>query len=96
MAVFPLFYVLFSVSRNNLSVYVIFSPNVSQIGTENSTTWRSDFLVEYEGEGHNVSDPACPSLGPGVSVRECVFVCESTLGVSTLGGFVYTGGCVYM
>ncbi|GAA6105849.1 N-acetylglucosamine-6-sulfatase [Tachysurus ichikawai] len=38
------------------------------IGKENSTTWRSDFLVEYEGEGHNVSDPACPSLGPGVSV----------------------------
>ncbi|XP_053505758.1 N-acetylglucosamine-6-sulfatase [Ictalurus furcatus] len=46
------------------------------IGKENSTTWRTDFLVEYEGEGHNVSDPACPSLGPGVS--ECFpdCVCE--------------------
>ncbi|KAM9467435.1 N-acetylglucosamine-6-sulfatase [Clarias gariepinus] len=46
------------------------------IGKENSTTWRTDFLVEYEGEGHNVSDPTCPSLGPGVS--ECFpdCVCE--------------------
>lgn len=35
----------------------------------NSSSWRTDFLVEYEGEGHNVSDPACPLLGPGVSVR---------------------------
>lgn len=35
----------------------------------NSSSWRTDFLVEYEGEGHNVSDPACPVLGPGVSVR---------------------------
>lgn len=25
--------------------------------------------MEYEGEGSNVSDPACPLLGPGVSVR---------------------------
>lgn len=60
---------------------VNFFPNLSQIGKDNSTTWRTDFLVEYEGEGHNVSDPACPSLGPGVSVRVgvCthgwVFVC---------------------
>ncbi|XP_043940233.1 N-acetylglucosamine-6-sulfatase [Protopterus annectens] len=38
--------------------------------------WRSDFLVEYTGEGHAVADPYCPSLGPGVS--ECFpdCVCE--------------------
>lgn len=38
--------------------------------------WRSDFLVEYTGEGHATSDPHCPSLGPGVS--ECFpdCVCE--------------------
>lgn len=35
----------------------------------NSSGWRTDFLVEYEGEGRNVTDPACPLLGPGVSVR---------------------------
>lgn len=31
-------------------------------------TWRSDVLVEYQGEGRNVTDPTCPSLSPGVSV----------------------------
>lgn len=31
-------------------------------------TWRSDFLVEYQGEGFNGSDPTCPGLGPGVTV----------------------------
>lgn len=40
----------------------------------NSSSWRTDFLVEYEGEGSNVSDPACPLLGPGVSVRRETFV----------------------
>lgn len=42
----------------------------------NSSSWRTDILVEYEGEGSNVSDPACPLLGPGVS--ECFpdCVCE--------------------
>lgn len=34
----------------------------------NSSSWRTDILVEYEGEGSNVSDPACPLLGPGVAV----------------------------
>ncbi|XP_056878408.1 N-acetylglucosamine-6-sulfatase [Takifugu flavidus] len=45
-------------------------------GKVNSSSWRTDFLVEYEGEGRNVSDPACPLLGPGVS--ECFpdCVCE--------------------
>lgn len=47
---------------------------MSQTG-KNGTTWRTDFLVEYEGEGHNVSDPACPSLGPGVSVSVFGWVC---------------------
>lgn len=40
-----------------------------QEGKTNSSSWRTDILVEYEGEGSNVSDPACPLLGPGVSVR---------------------------
>lgn len=31
-------------------------------------TWRSDVLVEYQGEGGNVTDPTCPALSPGVSV----------------------------
>uniref|UniRef100_A0A4W5KL80 Uncharacterized protein n=1 Tax=Hucho hucho TaxID=62062 RepID=A0A4W5KL80_9TELE len=49
-----------------------------QEGSVNSTTWRTDFLVEYEGEGSNVADPACPLLGPGVS--ECFpdCVCEDS------------------
>uniref|UniRef100_A0A8C2KE73 N-acetylglucosamine-6-sulfatase n=1 Tax=Cyprinus carpio TaxID=7962 RepID=A0A8C2KE73_CYPCA len=47
-------------------------------GKGNSSTWRSDVLVEYEGEGRNISDPACPLLGPGVS--ECFpdCVCEDS------------------
>ncbi|XP_019753111.1 N-acetylglucosamine-6-sulfatase [Hippocampus comes] len=47
-------------------------------GKANSSSWRSDILVEYEGEGSNVSDPACPLLGPGVS--ECFpdCVCEDS------------------
>lgn len=45
-------------------------------GKINSSSWRTDFLVEYEGEGGNVTDKACPLLGPGVS--ECFpdCVCE--------------------
>ncbi|KAM7367342.1 hypothetical protein PAMP_015251 [Pampus punctatissimus] len=47
-------------------------------GKMNSSRWRTDILVEYEGEGSNVSDPACPLLGPGVS--ECFpdCVCEDS------------------
>uniref|UniRef100_A0A672P5I3 Glucosamine (N-acetyl)-6-sulfatase a n=1 Tax=Sinocyclocheilus grahami TaxID=75366 RepID=A0A672P5I3_SINGR len=47
-------------------------------GKGNSSTWRSDGLVEYEGEGSSISDPACPLLGPGVS--ECFpdCVCEDS------------------
>ncbi|XP_041111302.1 N-acetylglucosamine-6-sulfatase-like [Polyodon spathula] len=45
-------------------------------GKGKNVTWRTDFLVEYEGEGHNQSDPSCPALGPGVA--ECFpdCVCE--------------------
>lgn len=45
-------------------------------GKMNRSNWRTDFLVEYQGEGRNVSDTACPLLGPGVS--ECFpdCVCE--------------------
>ncbi|XP_048862688.1 N-acetylglucosamine-6-sulfatase [Brienomyrus brachyistius] len=47
-------------------------------GQGQNFTWRTDILVEYEGEGSNVSDPACPLLGPGVS--ECFpdCVCEDS------------------
>uniref|UniRef100_A0A3P8TQW0 N-acetylglucosamine-6-sulfatase n=1 Tax=Amphiprion percula TaxID=161767 RepID=A0A3P8TQW0_AMPPE len=47
-------------------------------GKVNASSWRTDILVEYEGEGSNVSDPACPLLGPGVS--ECFpdCVCEDS------------------
>nr|XP_033803923.1 N-acetylglucosamine-6-sulfatase [Geotrypetes seraphini] len=52
--------------------------------------WRSDFLVEYAGEGYPDQDPSCPKLGPGVS--ECFpdCVCEDALNntyacVRTLG-----------
>ncbi|XP_008399108.1 N-acetylglucosamine-6-sulfatase isoform X1 [Poecilia reticulata] len=51
---------------------------IMQQGKMNSSSWRTDILVEYEGEGRNVSDPACPLLGPGVS--ECFpdCVCEDS------------------
>uniref|UniRef100_A0A8D1FUQ3 N-acetylglucosamine-6-sulfatase n=1 Tax=Sus scrofa TaxID=9823 RepID=A0A8D1FUQ3_PIG len=39
-------------------------------------TWRSDVLVEYQGEGRNVTDPTCPSLSPGVSQCFPDCVCE--------------------
>uniref|UniRef100_A0A1A8ITC6 N-acetylglucosamine-6-sulfatase n=2 Tax=Nothobranchius kuhntae TaxID=321403 RepID=A0A1A8ITC6_NOTKU len=44
----------------------------------NSSSWRTDILVEYEGEGRSVPDPSCPLLGPGVS--ECFpdCVCEDS------------------
>ncbi|XP_012680860.2 N-acetylglucosamine-6-sulfatase [Clupea harengus] len=47
-------------------------------GQGNSSSWRTDVLVEYEGEGSNVTDPSCPLLGPGVS--ECFpdCVCEDS------------------
>ncbi|XP_066225916.1 N-acetylglucosamine-6-sulfatase isoform X3 [Saccopteryx leptura] len=41
-----------------------------------NVTWRSDVLVEYQGEGHNVTDPTCPSLSPGVSQCFPDCVCE--------------------
>ncbi|KAJ0057556.1 hypothetical protein NL108_009320 [Boleophthalmus pectinirostris] len=41
----------------------------------NGTT-RPFFLVEYTGEGHPISDPACPKLGPGLSQCFPNCVCE--------------------
>ncbi|XP_054574871.1 N-acetylglucosamine-6-sulfatase isoform X2 [Eptesicus fuscus] len=41
-----------------------------------NVTWRSDVLVEYQGEGRNVTDPTCPSLSPGVSQCFPDCVCE--------------------
>ncbi|KAG8137789.1 hypothetical protein E2320_003736 [Naja naja] len=43
---------------------------------EINKTWRSDVLVEYQGEGHNGSDPTCPALGPGVTHCFPDCVCE--------------------
>uniref|UniRef100_A0A3P9HDW2 Uncharacterized protein n=1 Tax=Oryzias latipes TaxID=8090 RepID=A0A3P9HDW2_ORYLA len=47
-------------------------------GRMNASGWRSDLLVEYEGEGSEVSDPACPLLrSAGVSCfPDCV--CEDS------------------
>ncbi|KAM4676700.1 N-acetylglucosamine-6-sulfatase [Discoglossus pictus] len=42
----------------------------------NNVTWRSDILVEYQGEGQNTTDPTCPALGPGVSQCFPDCVCE--------------------
>ncbi|XP_044136420.1 N-acetylglucosamine-6-sulfatase [Bufo gargarizans] len=39
-------------------------------------TWRTDILVEYQGESVNRTDPACPALGPGVSQCFPDCVCE--------------------
>ncbi|XP_003227950.2 N-acetylglucosamine-6-sulfatase [Anolis carolinensis] len=38
--------------------------------------WRSDFLVQYTGEGCSSKDPYCPALGPGVSQCFPDCVCE--------------------
>eukprot|EP00062_Callorhinchus_milii_P021310 gi/632977891/ref/XP_007905600.1/ PREDICTED: N-acetylglucosamine-6-sulfatase-like [Callorhinchus milii] len=40
--------------------------------------WRSDFLIEYTGEGSEDKDPKCPNVGPGMS--ECFpdCVCEDS------------------
>lgn len=39
-------------------------------------TVRPFFLVEYTGEGHPTTDPACPKLGPGLSQCFPDCVCE--------------------
>ncbi|XP_023141843.1 glucosamine (N-acetyl)-6-sulfatase (Sanfilippo disease IIID), b [Amphiprion ocellaris] len=39
-------------------------------------TARPFFLVEYTGEGHPTTDPACPKLGPGLSQCFPDCVCE--------------------
>ncbi|XP_051896818.1 glucosamine (N-acetyl)-6-sulfatase (Sanfilippo disease IIID), b [Pristis pectinata] len=46
--------------------------------SQNKTHWRTDFLVEYTGEGSDRSDPSCPSVGPGET--ECFpdCVCEDS------------------
>lgn len=41
-----------------------------------NVTWRTDLLVEYQGEGQNKSDPTCPLLGPGVTDCFPDCVCE--------------------
>ncbi|ETE59153.1 N-acetylglucosamine-6-sulfatase, partial [Ophiophagus hannah] len=40
------------------------------------SAWRSDFLVQYTGEGYATKDPDCPALGPGVSQCFPDCVCE--------------------
>lgn len=46
--------------------------------SEPNVTWRTDLLIEYQGEGHNISDPTCPLLGPGVSVCFPDCICEDS------------------
>ncbi|KAH1185192.1 N-acetylglucosamine-6-sulfatase [Mauremys mutica] len=45
---------------------------------DKNVTWRSDVLIEYQGEGHNSSDPTCPALGPGVTHCFPDCVCEDS------------------
>ncbi|XP_015208811.2 N-acetylglucosamine-6-sulfatase isoform X1 [Lepisosteus oculatus] len=45
-------------------------------GQGNNVTWRTDVLLEYNGEGGDVGDPSCPVLGPGVSQCFPDCVCE--------------------
>ncbi|PNI28481.1 GNS isoform 7, partial [Pan troglodytes] len=51
-------------------------PNQTSKRGASNLTWRSDVLVEYQGEGRNVTDPTCPSLSPGVSQCFPDCVCE--------------------
>uniref|UniRef100_A0A670IUX3 N-acetylglucosamine-6-sulfatase n=1 Tax=Podarcis muralis TaxID=64176 RepID=A0A670IUX3_PODMU len=46
------------------------------VNKTHKSKWRSDFLVEYTGEGHTHQDPHCPALGPGVSQCFPDCVCE--------------------
>lgn len=55
-------------------------------------TWRSDVLVEYQGEGRNVTDPTCPSLSPGVSVSNSLSWLEAFLPAAQQG--ISIDGCV--
>lgn len=41
-----------------------------------NVTWRTDILVEYQGEGSTRPDPSCPALGVGVSQCFPDCVCE--------------------
>ncbi|CAJ0936369.1 unnamed protein product [Ranitomeya imitator] len=52
-------------------------PILASRGVRNSNgTWRTDLLVEYQGEGVNRTDPSCPAYGPGVSQCFPDCVCE--------------------
>ncbi|CAN9508495.1 unnamed protein product [Ophioblennius macclurei] len=46
------------------------------LGQANSSMWRTDLLVEYEGEGSEASVPSCPLLGPGLWFCHPDCVCE--------------------
>ncbi|XP_060107814.1 N-acetylglucosamine-6-sulfatase-like [Heteronotia binoei] len=46
------------------------------VNKTHNSSWRSDFLVEYTGEGSDGRDPHCPSLGAGVSHCFPDCVCE--------------------
>uniref|UniRef100_A0A8D0KLH3 N-acetylglucosamine-6-sulfatase n=1 Tax=Salvator merianae TaxID=96440 RepID=A0A8D0KLH3_SALMN len=46
------------------------------VNKTHKSSWRSDFLVQYTGEGSAGKDPHCPALGPGVSQCFPDCVCE--------------------
>ncbi|XP_069760119.1 N-acetylglucosamine-6-sulfatase isoform X3 [Narcine bancroftii] len=56
---------------DGMSILPLLQNDVSQ-----SVTWRTDILVEYQGEGRNTSNPNCPLLGPGVTNCFPDCVCE--------------------
>ncbi|XP_072122521.1 glucosamine (N-acetyl)-6-sulfatase (Sanfilippo disease IIID), b [Mobula birostris] len=64
------------------------------VPSQTKSKWRTDFLVEYTGEGHDKSDPSCPHVGPGEAecFPDCVcedafnntYACVRTLSQSNL------------
>ncbi|XP_069773999.1 glucosamine (N-acetyl)-6-sulfatase (Sanfilippo disease IIID), b [Narcine bancroftii] len=46
------------------------------VASQNKIRWRTDFLVEYTGEGRDKVDPMCPHVGPGEAQCFPDCVCE--------------------
>uniref|UniRef100_A0A8D3C6X0 N-acetylglucosamine-6-sulfatase n=1 Tax=Scophthalmus maximus TaxID=52904 RepID=A0A8D3C6X0_SCOMX len=60
-----------------LCIYCMFVSFLGQMAPSlRNGSARPFFLVEYTGEGHPTTDPACPKLGPGLSQCFPDCVCE--------------------
>lgn len=72
-------------------------PLLVQVNKTYHSGWRSDFLVQYTGEGYTSKDPHCPALGPGVSVSVCTLEFLEWVGGgedSAIGQFLLAEGVV--